>query len=304
MLQRFFSARGINIVVLVLLMHCSICGAETHQACARIVSLAPSITETLVELGLIDNIVAVTTFDKYPAAITKKPVVGGLLDISIERIVRERPTVVFALVEEGRYLDRLDDLGIVVRYVDHRSVSGIFKSIKSISQYCDIRAKGHGKLQQLRGAMQVLGAQLPWHKEDLSVLIVVGRESSSSGVESVYVSGRDGYYHDLVQLGGFKNAYTGPTLAVATLSKEGLYQIDPDIIIEMVGDSSTVSLDDKAILASWQSLSQLKAVKSGSIYILRNDFVVVPGPRMVKLLEKMIDVVKDDWPKIESMRRK
>ena len=81
---------------------------------ARIVSLAPNITEILYDLGLEDRVVAVTDFCDYPPAVKAKPRVGGFTNPSLEAIVGARPDLVI-LTDDGNpkaIYNRLRDLGI------------------------------------------------------------------------------------------------------------------------------------------------------------------------------------------------
>src|SRR5690606_17941429 len=88
--------------------------------CARIVSLAPSITETIYDLSLGSNLVGVTRFCKYPKEATLLPQIGGLLDPNIEAIVSLRPTLVVVLTEQSDIANRLKQLGLKTISVEHR----------------------------------------------------------------------------------------------------------------------------------------------------------------------------------------
>lgn len=260
------------------------------RACDRIVSLAPSITEILVELGLEPNIVGVTTYDRYPPSIQQKPAIGGFLDVNTEAVIRTHPTVLFALVEGEESLRRIHSYGIRVELVDHRSVKGIFDSISAIARACNIVERGKKLAERLKADVATTTATVGVRDNPLKVLIVVGREVSAEGVSSVYVSGRDGFYNDLLVLAGARNAYDGPTLSVPTLSSEGLKSLTPDVILEMVGND-TLSPSDPEIRESWRHLKSIPAVAQAGIFIMRNDYVTIPGPRYPLLLNDIVRVL-------------
>src|SRR5512137_104966 len=80
----------------------------------RIVSLAPSVTEILYDLGLEDRVAAVTTFCDYPPQVVHKPKVGGFANPSLEAIIAARPDLVI-MTDEGNpreVYERLQKLGI------------------------------------------------------------------------------------------------------------------------------------------------------------------------------------------------
>ena len=68
----------------------------------RIVSMAPSITETLFALGLDDRVVGVTQYCDYPPEAQSKPCVGGYLNPNYEAVVSLRPDLVITLDDVQR----------------------------------------------------------------------------------------------------------------------------------------------------------------------------------------------------------
>jgi len=260
--------------------------------CDRIVSLAPSITEILVELGLEGNIVGVTSYDNYPPSIADKSRVGGFLDTNTEAIIRTKPTILFSLAEGAESLRRVKSFGLQVDFVEHRTIKGILDSIGSISRKCAIAERGVKLVNRLEEQIVQITKSLPWEKSSLRVLVVVGRDVQAKGVGSVYISGHDGFYHELLELAGGRNAYDGPTLSVPTLSSEGLSALKPDVIFEMVGNDPQAP-SNEFIIKSWRHLSSIPAVKKSNIKILRNDYVTIPGPRFLLLLEDMVRAFKN-----------
>src|SRR5258707_1060445 len=92
---------------------------------ARIVSLAPSITETLFELGLGDRVVGVTRYCTFPPEARTKPQVGGYYDPNFEAVTAARPDLVITLTEHHEVRNELGKLGLAFVTVDHTTVPGI-----------------------------------------------------------------------------------------------------------------------------------------------------------------------------------
>ena len=109
--------------------------------------------------------------------------------------------------------------------------------------------------------------------------------------QEIYISGRDGFYDDLISLAGGRNAYREETLKFPALSAEGLARLDPDVVIEMVPDLEP-GQDAEKLLAYWGRIPGLRAAREGRIYILGGDLTVVPGPRFVQLLEAMAEAIR------------
>ncbi|MDD5722246.1 MAG: helical backbone metal receptor [Syntrophales bacterium] len=100
----------------------------------RIVSLAPSITETLFALGLDREIVGVTMMSNYPEAAKSKPRVGNFINISLERVVSLNPDLVIGTADGNRKetVKQLEGMGLPVYVVNPGNLSEIFHMILSI----------------------------------------------------------------------------------------------------------------------------------------------------------------------------
>jgi len=95
-------------------MYASSAPARTAAAPMRIVSLAPNLTEILFDLGLADRIVGVTNVCDYPSEAKTKPVMGGMSNPSLERVIEARPDLVVVTIDGNRkeFEQRLRSLGI------------------------------------------------------------------------------------------------------------------------------------------------------------------------------------------------
>ncbi len=103
---------------------------------SRIVSMAPSITETLFALGLADKVAGVTRYCDYPPEAKAKPQVGGLLDPNYEAIVALQPDLAILLTIHDEADARLKKLGINTLVVEHRTLDGILDSFRTIGEAC------------------------------------------------------------------------------------------------------------------------------------------------------------------------
>ena len=115
----------------------------------------------------------------------------------------------------------------------------------------------------------------------------------SGMLEDVYISGKEGFYNDMIEFIGGVNAYSGG-VAAPVVSGEGIIWMNPDVIIDMVPDLEEQGWSQEQIRREWAALPQVNAVKSGRIYIFGEDFVAVPGPRFISIMEKMARVMYPD----------
>jgi iron complex transport system substrate-binding protein len=257
---------------------------------SRIVSLAPSITEVLFAIGLGTRVVGVTRYCKYPAEALKKPKVGGFFDPNYEAIVNLKPDLVIMLPEHEEAKHYFDILHLRTLTVSHASIAGIMDSIVTIGSFCGVESRAREMVANLENRM----FRIKTKTEGLyrpRTLISVGRNMGSSDLTDLYVSGKDGFYNEMIMLAGGKNIYQGGTIAFPVVSGEGVLRLNPEVIIEMIPDLGEEKLDSGTLLKEWRASCEVDAVKKNRVYLFDQDYAVVPGPRFIFLLEKMARVL-------------
>ena len=259
------------------------------QSYQRIVSLAPSITECLFSLGLGDRVVGVTNFCDYPPEALTKTRVGGYYDLNYEPIVALTPDLVLCIPEHERHLADLDRLDLNHVTLDHRRVETILQSLISLGDLCDANDRASVLVSQLRDRIQAVRNRAI-NQTCPRVLVCVGRNMGTPTIEEVYVAGRPSFYDELITLAGGINAYQGD-LPYPMVSGEGLMHLDPEIIIDMVPDLEQQGINVSDVLNQWQTFADLCAVKNRRLFLFTEDYVVIPGPRFIRILEHLSEVI-------------
>ena len=258
----------------------------------RIVSLAPSITETLYALGLMDRVVGVTRYCDYPPEALKIKKVGGYYDPNYEAILMLEPDLIIMLEEHEAPREHLTKLGFSVVAVNHKSIPGILQSIESIGEICGVLQKAKFITGDIRARMERILEKtegLPSPR----VLVSIGRNMGSGTLEDVYISGKEGFYDEMILRIGGVNAYSGG-VAFPVVSGEGIIRMNPEVIIDMVPDLEERGWGPETIYRAWDALSQVDAVKKGRVYVFGEDYVAVPGPRFIDIMERMAQVMYPD----------
>jgi iron complex transport system substrate-binding protein len=255
----------------------------------RIVSLAPSITETLFALGLGDKVVGVTRFCRYPPEAARKTHVGGFLDPNYEVLASLEPDLVFLLPEHENVRAYLDELGVRYEIVHNRSVAEILGTITAIGSYMDCENRADSLVADITARIDAIRFRLQngkKHRESVpSVLVSVERSAGAGIIQDVYAAGAGTIYDELVTLAGGKNVCGSLNVTYPTLSAEGIITLNPEIIIDLIPRADDVPVDNTIISSDWQSLSLVFAVRSGQVYIVDDDYAFVPGPRFIRFLE-------------------
>lgn len=265
---------------------------EKDVKCQRIVSLAPSITESLYALGLGNNVVGVTRYCNYPREAISKMKVGGYYDPNYEVIAFLKPDLVVVLSDHREQARLLNNLGIEVITYKYKRVYDILDSIERIGDACGVASHALEVTENIRKRIERTG-KLTRGRPRPRVMVSMGRNMGTGSMKDAFISGKNGFYNDIISLAGGINAYSGQ-LAFPAISREGIIVLNPDIIIDMVPDLADRGWSEEKVLDEWRLINQVNAVKKGEVYVFGQDYVVIPGPRFILIVEQMAEVLHSD----------
>lgn len=241
---------------------------------ARIVSVAPDLTEILYALGLEPNIVGVTQDSDYPPAAARKPGIGTFWQPSIEAIIATRPDlVVTQAFEQHRDLSqRLQRMGYRGIMVHMETVSDLSDAILAIGDATGTRKQADALCTEMQTEIDRLRA-LVADADPVGVLWVVQREP-------LRVAGRDTFISEMVELAGGRNAI-GPTLhKYPPLGVEQVIVARPEVIIEPAMLPGALDEQRRQALDYWGRFVNVPAVTAGRIYVIDGDMVSRLSPRL------------------------
>lgn len=276
-------------------------GPPTHPSVPaeprRIISLAPSVTETLFALGLGDRVVGVTDFCRFPAEARSKPRVGGFHNLNYEAIVSLRPDLAVTLVEQQPARNALAILGIPSISVSHQSIDGVLDSIPAIGQTCGVAQRAEVLAADLRARLEAV-ERMTCGLPRPTVLIVVSREWGAGSPRDLIVAAADGHLDRIVDLAGGRNVVEGAVARFPAVSSEAILSLDPDVILELPGESVAASLGVARLAADWAGLDRLEAVRRRRVVALADDHATIPGPAVVEAVERVARLLhpEADWP--------
>jgi len=247
---------------------------EIEGAVERVVSLAPSHTETLYALGLGDLVVGVTEFCNYPPEAADKPKVGGFANVDLEMVVGLEPDLVLATsLHMAEVVPALQERGITVFVADSQTVAETLETILVIGQ-----ATGHEEAAEtLVAQMQVRIDAVQEKVKDaprLKVFWELGPE--------LYTAGPDSFINDLIVMAGGENVAADADSPWPQLTVEAIILKDPDVIV-LADHNYGQTSEMVAERPGWEDIN---AVKEGNVIEITNDDIVSrPGPRIVEGLE-------------------
>lgn len=246
----------------------------------RIVSLAPSITETLFAVGAGDRVAGVTTYCDYPPEAQTKQKVGDTLKPNIEKIIGLSSDLVIVSTSSQleQYIRTLDDVHIPVYISNPRNLEQVVQSITSL-----------GRLVGADDRAEELAASMTARIENVSRRLegtATPRVLFLLGTEPLITVGRGTFMDDLIERAGGHSISSDTTGDYPQYSLETAVAKRPEIIF--------IQFDEKLLP---DRLKQTPAGFAGRVYHLDDDLVSRPGPRIVEGLERMAAKIHPevDW---------
>jgi iron complex transport system substrate-binding protein len=251
----------------------------------RIVSTAPSFTETLFAMGAGERVIAVSTYCHYPAAAEKLPRVGTYLQPSVEVIARLKPDLVLVHAEQKATLAQLAGLGIKTLALKNTSLEDTLRTMPQIGAAIGMAAQGIAMEKSTRARLAAIGKRYEGQKPR-PLLFVVGR--TPGRLDGLIAVGSGSYLNDLIRAAGGRNVLADSPVAYPTISVEGVMRLDPDVIVDMGDMAATVGITDahkRAVVKLWEGQPAVRAVAHKKVFAVAADIFVVPGPRVVDAAE-------------------
>ncbi|HEV8439851.1 MAG TPA: cobalamin-binding protein [Methylomirabilota bacterium] len=250
----------------------------------RIISLVPSVTESLFALGAQDLLVGVTDFCDYPAAARAKPSVGGMVAPNLEAIVSLKPDLVVATTAGNREetFVQLERLRIPVYAVNPSSVADVLDLVSRLGALTGHEAAAARLVSSLDGRIRAVADRLA-HRARPRVLYVLWPEP-------LIVPGRGALVTELLALAGGDSVTADGGEAYPRYSLEAAIARAPEVIILASHGSS----QGKMAREKWERFTSLPAVRAGRLYTADGNLLHRYGPRMVDGLEFLARLLHPD----------
>ena len=287
--QKLLHIKSALILVLSLTFYAPGCTPEASHKNAipeRVISMAPSITEILFELGLGEKLVGVTRYCDYPKAAAAISRVGGVMDPNYEEIVALKPGLVILLSSHHDAVQKLRKLGIKTLGIPHETITDIHRSIELIAATCGVPDKASVLINSINTRAEALQGSIKTRYRP-RVMICIGRDTSTGAMSGIYIAGRGNFYDEIIKAAGGMNAYRDTTIAYPQLSAEGIIHINPDIIIDLSACMQNYPEKISDLARHWDRLRPVTAVQTGRVHCLSGTYSLRPGPRYVQFLEEL-----------------
>ena len=249
---------------------------------ARIVSLAPSLTEILFYLGLGDQVAGVTKFSYYPPEAMQKPKVGSYIDLNVEKIISLSPDIVISTVDGNQpgVIELLEQAGIPVFVVNPRNVLKVIETVVDIGRLCGIPEKGDLLSRELKHRVERVQAKIQNREKPLVFLQI--------NLRPIMTVNKNTFHQDLIHLAGGRNMARDEPITYPRISIEEVIRKKPDVIII---SSMERGGGFEKMKQEWLKWPSIPAVKNNRVYLIDSDLIDRPSPRIVDGLEAMARII-------------
>ena len=247
----------------------------------RIVSLLPSLTETVCELGHCARLVGVDRYSDYPANVKTLPKVGGGIDPNIEAIVALRPDVVL-MATSSRAGERLQALGIKVVALEPKTHAEVQRVMLKLGQVLEV-ADAPRIWRAIDAGVSAAAQSLPAQVRNTRVYFEVN--------QGPYAAGESSFIGETLTRLGVKNIVPAKLGPFPKLNPEFIVRANPDLI--MVGQRSA---DGMAERPGWHSIRALREQRVCEFPAEQSNALVRPGPRMAEGARLMAQCLLDKAP--------
>lgn len=237
------------------------------RAPQRIVSLLPSLTETVCELGQCARVVGVDRYSNYPASVKTLPQLGGGLDPNIEAVVALRPDMVL-MATSSRAAERFESLGLKVVALEPKSREDAQRVLEALGRLLEV-PDAQRIWRAIDAAVSAAAQSLPASAKNMRVYFEVSSAPHGAGASS--------FIGQTLTRMGVRNIIPASMGPFPKLNPEFVVRANPDLI--MVGERSDTGMEQRP---GWANIRAIREQRVCVFSADQSDVLVRPGPRMAE----------------------
>lgn len=251
----------------------------------RIISLAPSSTEILFEIGAGDRLIGVTDYCNYPKEALTKEKVGGFSNPNIEKIISLKPDLIVLYKsfpkEVFNQLEKsLPNTSFIV--LDPKTYEDVMKNIILLGKAVGKENEARKVYNNMLNGWLEIQKKVTSIKKSPKVLFLIWNDPFISVSPSTFLG-------DLLKKLKAKNIVENNEPEYPVLSLEYIVSKNPDIII--IGEMSGISKDS---IINHPILKNTNAVKNNKVFTVNDDLVFRPGPRLVEGFKALYKILYEN----------
>lgn len=249
---------------------------------ARIVSLAPHLTELLYAAGAGVRIVGALEFSDYPPQARALPRVGSEAGIDLEAVMALQPDLVVAWPNAGslRAVNRLADMGLPVFRSEPRELEDIPRTLERLGMLAGTEKEAKRAAAHFRGRVRALEARYS-KRPPVRVFYQVWDRPLVT-VNGAHVITK------VMRLCGGVNVFASLPLIAPEIDREAVLRADPQVIV-----ASGLAGERPAWLDGWKAFPGLSAAARGNLYAIPSDLIQRHTPRLLDGAERLCRILDE-----------
>lgn len=254
------------------------------QAPQRIVSLLPSLTESVCALGGCESLVGVDRYSTWPDSVRRLVQLGSGLEPNVEAIVALKPDVVL-LSNSSRVIDRLEGLGLKVLALEPRTQQEVRRVLGTIGTLLGIPSEDGADpvWRHIQAGIEDAAGSVPDDLKGARVYFEVSR--------GPYVAGPSSFIGEMLERLGADNVVPASLGPFPRLSPEFVVRAQPDVIL-----MADRSMQAARLYPGWNRLDAVQAQRVCVFDGQQSDIIIRPGPRMAQAAQMIAQCLVDKAP--------
>ena len=264
--------------------------AANAAARMRIVSLAPSVTETLFALGAGPDVVGVSQYCDYPAQVRDLPRVGSFLTPNLEAIIALRPTLVVGLElsSDVRQIRALNSMGYPVLLVSDDSLQQIETGIETVGARINRQPQAHRLVAEIQTQIAAVQQRLANVKPERALMLV--------GHQPMVAVGAGTYLDELMRIARADNIAAAAGEQWPHLSMEYIIAMRPEVVLD-----GSMGSDPSSSSEFWEKYPAIPAVRDRRVFGYAQDPILHAGPRVGQSLEIIARMIHPEaWQNVSA----
>ena len=260
-------------------------GQSEGHTYKRIISLMPSNTEILYELGLGDDVIGVSTVDDYPKEVKDKKQFDAM-KLNKESLMKAKPDLILAHESQkatnDKVLKGLKDNGVKVVYVkDAQSIDEMYESFMQIGKVTHKEKAAKKLVKETKQNIGNVKKSVPNDVKGQKVFMEISSEPE------IYTAGKETFFDDMLTQLKAENSFSN-LKGWQKVSKEDIIKQNPDLMISTMGISSS---EYQKMINKRGGFNQIKAVQHNKVKAVNGDEISRPGPRIDDGLKKLKEAI-------------
>ncbi len=254
----------------------------------RIVTMAPSIVELLFAIGAGERLVGVGDWCFEPPEAKRLPRVGGEYNPALERMLALQPDL---LIVQGK-AEKIETFcrhnAIRILHLNTDTLATLRSGLHELGRAVGLEAEADRLAARIQAELAAVASRVAGRPRPSVFLCMNHSPGSLRGLSTAHGGS---LLSELLDVAGGENVLGDIALAYPPVSKEQLLQREPEVILDLHPGEELSAQARRQLLADWQAAASLPAVRTGRIYVLTDDSLLVPGPRVPLVARRLAEVL-------------